>query len=266
MNDLINIENKDGLLLVSSREIAERFGKEHYHVVDAIDNKIKNLTHENPGVKISELFIERYFDHKGNHYKEYHLTRDGFSFIAMGFTGSKADVWRLKYIAAFNQMEYEIKRMNQPQGEELLALAVLHAQKVIEEKESLLNDQKPKVLLADTITANESSISIRELAIILKQNGVDTGEIRLFEWMRTNRYLTKRRGKENSLPTQRSLEMGILEIALIPYTRKCGADDTYKKPMVTVKGQKYFLNKFLGEGARGQGGRNKDMARVLPQS
>ena len=134
----------------------------------------------------------------------------------MGFTGSKADVWRLKYISAFNQMEYEIKRMNQPQGEELLALAVLHAQKVIEEKESLLNDQKPKVLLADAITANESSISIRELAIILKQNGVDTGEIRLFDWMRTNRYLTKRRGKENSLPTQRSLEMGILEIELIP--------------------------------------------------
>ena len=66
--------------------------------MDAIDNKIKNLTHENPGVKISELFIERYFDHKGHHYNEYHLTRDGFSFIDMGFTGSKADVWRLNSV------------------------------------------------------------------------------------------------------------------------------------------------------------------------
>lgn len=246
MNDLINIENKDGLLFVSSREIAERFGKEHYHVVDAIDNKIKNLTHENPGVKISELFIESYFNHKGNHYKEYHLTRDGFSFIAMGFTGSKADVWRLKYIEAFNQMEYEIKRMNQPQGEELLALAVLHAQKVIEEKDSLLNEQKPKVLLADAIMANETSISIKELAVILKQNGVDTGEKRLFEWMRSKGYLTKRRGKETSLPSQRSLEMGLLETALIPYFRKDGSSETYLKPMVTVKGRQYFINKLLG--------------------
>jgi Rha family phage regulatory protein len=246
MNDLINIENKDGLLFVSSREVAERFGKEHFNVIQTIENKIKSLTLENSGVKISELFIVGEYEHRGNVYKEYHLTRDGFSFIAMGFTGSKADVWRLKYIAAFNQMEYEIKRMNQPQGEELLALAVLHAQKVIEEKESLLNDQKPKVLLADAITANESSISIRELAIILKQNGVDTGEIRLFEWMRKKGYLTKRRGKENSLPTQRSLEMGILEIALVPYFRNSGSSDTYKKPMVTVKGQEYFINKLLG--------------------
>lgn len=264
MNDLINIENKDGLLFVSSREIAERFEKRHNDVVKVIESKIHILTTEN--FVVNTYFIESSFLHNGNEYKEFLLTRDGFSFIAMGFTGSKADIWRLRYIEAFNQMENEIKRMNQPQGEEFLAQAVIYAQKCLEEKEAQLIKQKPKVLIADAITANESSISIRELAIILKQNGVDTGEIRLFEWMRTNRYLTKRRGKENSLPTQRSLEMGILEIALIPYTRKCGADDTYKKPMVTVKGQEYFINKFLGEGARDQGGCNKDMARVLPQS
>lgn len=244
MNDLINIENKDGLLFVSSREIAERFEKRHNDVVKVIESKIHILTTEN--FVVNTYFIESSFLHNGNEYKEFLLTRDGFSFIAMGFTGSKADIWRLRYIEAFNQMENEIKRINQPQGEEFLAQAVLYAQKCIEEKEAQLIKQKPKVLLADAITANEASISIGELAIILIQNGVDTGEIRLFEWMRTNRYLTKRRGKENSLPTQRSLEMGILEIELVPYTRRCGTDDTYKKPMVTVKGQEYFINKLLG--------------------
>lgn len=244
MNDLINIENKDGLLFVSSREIAERFDKRHNDVVKVIESKIHILTTEN--FVVNTYFIESSFLHNGNEYKEFLLTRDGFSFIAMGFTGSKADIWRLRYIEAFNKMENEIKRMNQPQGEEFLAQAVIYAQKCIEEKETQLIKQKPKVLLADAITANEASISIGELAIILKQNGMDTGEIRLFEWMRKKGYLTKRRGKENSLPTQRSLEMGILEIELVPYTRRCGTDDTYKKPMVTVKGQEYFINKLLG--------------------
>nr|WP_320024999.1 phage regulatory protein/antirepressor Ant [uncultured Acetobacterium sp.] len=244
MNDLINIENKDGLLFVSSREIAERFDKRHNDVVKVIESKIHILTTEN--FVVNTYFIESSFLHNGNEYKEFLLTRDGFSFIAMGFTGSKADIWRLRYIEAFNQMENEIKRMSQPQGEEFLAQAVLYAQKCIEEKEAQLIKQKPKVLLADAITANEASISIKELAVILKQNGVDTGEKRLFEWMRSKGYLTKRRGKETSLPSQRSLEMGLLETALIPYFRKDGSSETYLKPMVTVKGRQYFINKLLG--------------------
>lgn len=81
-------------MTVNSREVAKRFGKEHYHVVDAIEFKIKNLTNENSGVKISELFTSGEYDHRGNFYKEYYLTRDGFSFIAMGFTGAKALKWK----------------------------------------------------------------------------------------------------------------------------------------------------------------------------
>lgn len=112
MNELINVLNQDGNLVVSSREVAKNFDKEHYHVVEAIENKIKNLTHEKSGVaqNWTSLFIESEFYHKGNLYKEYLLTRDGFSFIVMGFTGSKADAWKLKYIDAFNKMEEIIKK------------------------------------------------------------------------------------------------------------------------------------------------------------
>lgn len=109
MNNLINIQNKDGQLIVTSREVAKNFEKRHNDVVEAIENKIKNLTTEN--IVVGNYFIESEFNHKGNTYKEYLLTRDGFSFIVMGFTGAKADVWKLKYIEAFNKMENALKEV-----------------------------------------------------------------------------------------------------------------------------------------------------------
>lgn len=115
MNDLINISED---LTVSSREVAEKFGKEHKNVVQAIENKIQSLTAENSAVKISGLFVVGEYEHRGNVYKEYHLTRDGFSFIVMGFTGSKADIWKLKFIDAFNKMEETIKTGALPQSKQ----------------------------------------------------------------------------------------------------------------------------------------------------
>lgn len=130
MDKLIRVEKKDNVLVVSSREIARNFDKEHYHVIEAIENKIENLTHEKSGVEnlttenivVESYFIESKFTHRGNVYKEYLLTRDGFSFIVMGFTGSKADVWKLKYIDAFNKMENTIKQ----QQKQLIDLTKQH--------------------------------------------------------------------------------------------------------------------------------------------
>ncbi|MBO0572786.1 phage antirepressor Ant [Clostridium botulinum] len=109
---ILNIKN--GQPVVSSREVANDFGKRHSHVVEAIDNKIESLTTENSEVKISKLFIPTTFNHNGNDYKEYLLTRDGFTFIVMGFTGAKADSWKFKYIEAFNNMEQYIKEKQKP--------------------------------------------------------------------------------------------------------------------------------------------------------
>jgi len=105
-NDLMIFEQKEHAV-VSSRVIAEKFGKRHNDVVLAIENKIKNLTTEKFVVK--NYFIETRFEHNGNYYKEFLLTRDGFSFIVMGFTGREADLWKLKYIDAFNKMEAFIR-------------------------------------------------------------------------------------------------------------------------------------------------------------
>lgn len=97
------IKKIDGELVVTSRQVAEDFEKRHSHICDTI----RNLTAENSEVK--NMMIESKFEHRGNEYKEYLLTRDGFSLLVMGFTGSKALQWKLKYIEAFNKMEEHIK-------------------------------------------------------------------------------------------------------------------------------------------------------------
>lgn len=109
MNNLITIENKDGKLTVSSREVAERFEKQHSHVMESI----RNLVVENSTTK--KLFIESAFQNRGKEYPEYLLTRDGFSLLAMGFTGAKALEWKLKFIEAFNKMEESIKTGSLPE-------------------------------------------------------------------------------------------------------------------------------------------------------
>ena len=109
-----------------------------------------------------------------------------------------------------------------------------------------MEQDKPKVLFADSVTASSSSILIGELAKLIKQNGVDMGQRRLFAWMRENGYLIKRCGSEYNLPTQRSMERGLMEIketSVIHY----GYTTISKTPKVTGKGQVYFINLLVGQ-------------------
>lgn len=117
--------NQNGKLVVTSRQIADNFEKENKNVVRAIEDKIKSLTAQNCTVDISKLFMPTTFNHNGNEYKEYLLTRDGFTFIVMGFTGAKADSWKLKYIEAFNAMEETLKNPYQGLSKEVQAIFAL---------------------------------------------------------------------------------------------------------------------------------------------
>lgn len=108
-----------------------------------------------------------------------------------------------------------------------------------------LEEQRPKVLFADSVEASQSSILIRELAILLKQNGINTGEKRLYEWLRTNGYLIKRFGTDRNTPTQRSMDLGLFEVKETPINHNSGSISINKTTKVTGKGQVYFINKFL---------------------
>ena len=99
-----------------------------------------------------------------------------------------------------------------------------------------MEQDKPKVLFADSVTASSSSILIGELAKLIKQNGVDMGQKRLFQWMRENGYLIKRCGSEYNLPTQRSMERGLMEIKETSVIHS-GYTTISKTPKVTGKGQ-----------------------------
>lgn len=132
--------------------------------------------------------------------------------------------------------------------DELMAKALLVAQNKIAERDAIIHRQqmqieadKPKTIFADAVSSSDSSILIRDLAKLLRQNGVKTGEKRLYQWMRENGYIIK-----NSLrPTQKAMELGLFEISERTVTRGDRLPIVTQTTRVTGKGQMYFINKFL---------------------
>lgn len=110
--------------------------------------------------------------------------------------------------------------------------------------EAKIKEDKPKVIFAEAVETAKTSILVGELAKILKQNGVATGQKRLFEWLRSNGYLIKG-GSDKNMPTQRSMELGLFEIKETAVAHSDGHTTVQKTPKVTGKGQQYFINKFL---------------------
>ena len=133
-----------------------------------------------------------------------------------------------------------------PQGKELLALAVLEAQKTIEAQSQAIERMKPKVIFADAVKASDSSILIGDLAKLLRQNGVDIGQKRLFEYLRNHGYLIKRKGSDWNMPTQKSMNMGLFEIKESTHIDGNGCNIVTRTPKATGKAQIYFVNKFVG--------------------
>ena len=106
---------------------------------------------------------------------------------------------------------------------------------------------KPKVLFADSVATSHTSILVGEFAKILKGNGVEIGQQRLFKWLRDNKYLIKRQGSDWNMPTQHSMELGLFEIKETTVNHSDGHIHINKTPKVTGKGQIYFANKFLNK-------------------
>lgn len=118
-----------------------------------------------------------------------------------------------------------------------------------QQKRKLLEEEKklnaPKVVFADAVSTSHTSILIGDLAKLIKQNGVDIGGKRLFEWLRKNGYLIKRKGTDYNMPTQKAMELGLFEVKETSINHSDGHISISKTPKVTGKGQQYFINKFL---------------------
>ena len=120
------------------------------------------------------------------------------------------------------------------------------AEEQAEQRRLLLEEQKPKVVFADAVATSQTSILIRDLAKLLKQNGVDIGEKRIFKWLRENGYLIKQ-SKNGNTPTQKAMEQGLFEVKETSITHGNGIITTHFTSKVTGKGQIYFINKLKKE-------------------
>lgn len=140
----------------------------------------------------------------------------------------------------FIQLE---KDWNSP--EKVMARALQIADQKIHHLETRVAEMKPKELFADAVSASKSSILVGDLAKLLKQNGVDIGQKRLFQWLREKGYLIKQQGASWNMPTQRSMEQGLFEVKETTITHSDGHISISKTVKVTGKGQVYFINKLL---------------------
>lgn len=132
--------------------------------------------------------------------------------------------------------------------EKVMARALQIADRRIKTLEAKVQTDAPKVLFADSVAASTSTVLIGELAKIMRQNGINMGEKRLFQWMRDNGYLVKRKGTDHNMPTQLSMEQGLFRVKETVISHSDGHTSISKTPKVTGKGQTFFLNKFLREG------------------
>jgi anti-repressor protein len=115
----------------------------------------------------------------------------------------------------------------------------------VKEKDIKIADIQPKVNFANAVATSHTSILVGDLAKLLKQNGVDIGANRMFERLRENGYLIKRRGADWNMPTQKSMNLGLFEIKESTVNNPDGSVRINKTPKVTGYGQQYFINIFL---------------------
>lgn len=243
MNDII-LSMQNGEPVVSSRQIAESFEKRHDHVMRDIEDIMRGL----PKNGDTPMFYKTEYVHEqnGQSYPMYLMNRDGFTLLAMGFTGKAALEWKLKYIAAFNEMEKKLTEQPQLTRSQLLATALIAAHEELEEKDKQIETMKPKALFADAVSASSQSILVGEMAKLLPQNGIQMGQNRLFQWMRENGYLIKdKKRTDYNMPTQKSMELRLFEIKETSIAHSDGHTSINKTPKVTGIGQVYFVNLFL---------------------
>lgn len=246
MEELIKIKEENGKQAVSARELykfleaTERFSnwferQLQYGFVENQDfTSVKSFTVVGNGA-------EKPVD-------DYALTIDCAKEISMIQRNEKGKIAR-QYFIEVEKRYMESMRENPFKVPATFREALLLAaeqQEKIEEQERLLKEQEPKVLFAKAVETSEKSCLIGELAKILRQNGVDTGEKRLFAWMRDNGYLC-RYGERYNQPTQKAMELELFELKKVTITKPNGDIIVKVTPKITGKGQIYFVNKFLGE-------------------
>ena len=248
----ITLFNQDGRILASSVDVSEHFGKSHNHVIRDIEEIISKSDCPNLD---SEMFAEStYQNSRGKIYKCFLMNRDGFSLLAMGFTGKKAFEQKLKYIEAFNKMEEKLKKGDYLSEEEKLKLqlfskdplevASAHNRLVELEVNKATAPLIPKAEFHDAVSVAENCTNFGKFAATFQNNNkVSFGRNKILDWCRKRDYLCSSNNLRNK-PTQQMIDCGYMKYRERTNERNGKMYITYT-PLLTVKGQIWLTKKLL---------------------
>lgn len=243
LNKLItsDFSYQDNIPVVSTRKVAERFEKRHDHVIRDIEQILKNS--ENPS--LGSLIIPNKYKVAGQsrEYKEYLLTKQGFYLYMFNIFGHH-DL-KLAYINKFDEMAAALQNQqpvlphNYKEALEHLLVQVEKNEKLIEK----IEQDAPKVNFANSIETSKDSILIGDLAKLAAKNGIKIGQNKLFQKLRDENYLMSR-GESKNLPTQKSINLQVMEIKESVHQAPDSTPKITKTPKITGKGQIYFIEKI----------------------
>lgn len=270
MNQLISTTNNN-VATIDSREVAEMLGKEHSYVLEMIQGRTGKLgiipVLTNANLAVVNYFIESfYIDRKGEKRKCYLVTKMGCELLGNKQQGEKGILFTAKYVERFNKMEQSLKnQVSQLSEKQKCILAIydggqgaiqgakrlseIEVAEAVAPLEAKIEEQKPLVTFAEQVGNSCDLISVRELAKLANDENLDIGEKRLFQWLRENSYLSKKKvnGQFTNEPYQRFVQQGLFKVIEQTYTTPFGKR-LNKKTMVTGKGQIYLINKLKDDG------------------
>ncbi|WP_374787979.1 phage antirepressor KilAC domain-containing protein [Lactococcus lactis] len=236
MNELIKISsNENDEQVVSARELHKGLGLKKRFSIWWEQNSKLLIENEDFTSVLSGTVVN---NGAKRQLQDYALTIDTAKHLAMQSQTEKGREYRTYFIQvekAWNSPDMVMKRALQIADKRVIALENQNA------------EMKPKALFADSVAASQSSILVGHLAKLLRQNGYEIGQNRLFERLRNQGWLSNRKGEDWNMPTQKSLDRGFFEIKETTHNNADGSVRITKTPKVTGKGQIYFVNKFLQE-------------------
>lgn len=242
----LQLINEHGKIYVDSRQVAEMIGKEHKNLLRDIDGYI-NVLSQSSTLSPDDFFKKSsYKAGTGKTYPCYKLTRKGCDMVANKLIGAKGILFTAEYVTRFEEMEKQLQTQQLlPNFNDPVASARAWADAMEAKQKALLElkEAQPKIEFAEAIQASNESISVSTFAKILKQNGIDTGERRLYEYLRNHGYLCSST-KQHNLPRQLYMEKGYFEVDTKVFKTPWTTKYTHI-PKITPKGQEYFLNHFL---------------------
>ena len=224
---------QNGEVFANSRDVAEYFGKQHQHILRNIDNILKNKGRP----KLDDLFIERFEYHEAaqKEVRFFDMTKDGFTLLAMGFTGQKAMDFKIAYIEQFNAMEAELRRQSNVMidySDPAILIGVMnHLQIENKKKDELIAEQEQHLKKLDRLEGAEGSMCISDAA---KTLGVKRDD--LFRFMDSRRWIFKRSGNKNWLAYDEKRRAGYMEHDDHLYIDAEGRERVATRALVTAKG------------------------------